>query len=363
MSDTLTSHKVLILCFPQCLTSPVSSGPHARYQGQLEGNSLSQQQFQPAVNPNRFNAVSQGQYPISHSGQAQHSGQTWPRTVPFNQQQAGRGRYPSNLHLGNEYSNLSASPQHFPPANASSFQPGRTVSDTRPQVRLPRSGPQTPQKSDTRGSSYDTSATPSRSPSMKSRSNSQQINKEFTPKSIPGSFRRHRQSNSGSSKASTGSNPWSQVTPTKTLTQPSSPDTSSQPISRDIFNPLPSLEDLRIQDNEDEEWLLLRKETLQKPRSDIQKDKYGHIHSVVRKYASQTIPELKLGEPRWADAVWSRRWEIEETLERDKKEFLEKGRKSPVQTCMTEKESKAYSLAQETLALLKELDTDSKKEK
>jgi hypothetical protein len=50
-------------------------------------------------------------------------------------------------------------------------------------------------------------------------------------------------------------------------------------------------------------------------------------------------------------------------LERDKKEFLEKGRKSPVQTCMTEKESKAYSLAQETLALLKELDTDSKKEK
>src|SRR5205085_2046178 len=196
MSDTLTSRKVFILCF-QHLTSPVSSGPQARYQTQLEGNSFSQQQFQPALNPNRFNAAPQGQYPISHSGHAQHSSQTWPRTVPFNQQQTGRGRYPSNLHLGNEYSNLSASPQQFPPANAPPFHPGRTVSDTRPQVRLPRSGLQTPQKNDPRNSTYDTSATPSRSSSIKSRSNSQQISKEFAPKSVPGSFRRHRQSNSG----------------------------------------------------------------------------------------------------------------------------------------------------------------------
>lgn len=362
MSDTWTSHNVLILCFSPYLTSLVSSGPPSRYHAQLENNSLSQQEFRHPVTPNRFNAPPRSQYPISHNGQAQQGNQTWPRTVPFNHQQTGRGRYPSNPPPGNGYSNLSPPPQPFQPTNVPSFQPGRTVPDTRPHVRLPRSGPPTPQKNDTKTSTCDPFATPSRSTTTKSRS-SQQINKEFTPKSVPGTFRRHRQSNSGSSKTSTGSNPWSQVTPTKTLTQPSSPDTSSQPISRDISNPLPTLEDLHIQDNEDEEWLLLRKETLQNPRPEIQRDRYAQIHSVVRKYASHSIPALKLGEPRWANAVMSRRWESEETLERDKKEFMERGRISPVQTCMTEKESKAYLLTQETLALLKELDRDSKQEK
>ena len=70
-----------------------------------------------------------------------------------------------------------------------------------------------------------------------------------------------------------------------------------------------------------------------------------------------------MGEPRWANAVMSRRWQKEETLEQDKKAYNEKGRTSPVHTCMTEKEAEAYALAQETLALIRKFDMDAEEEK
>lgn len=59
----------------------------------------------------------------------------------------------------------------------------------------------------------------------------------------------------------------------------------------------------------------------------------------------------------------SRRWEREETLEQDKKAYQENGPTPPIHTCMTERQAEAYALAQETLALLKELDSDTEKDK
>jgi len=335
------------------------------YQSSHEHNNFPTQEFRPPLKSNRYNLAGREQYPISQNGQSQPNNQTWPRAAAFAPQQTGRGRYPFNPQPGSGYSNLSGPPQQqFQPSQPPPSHPSRRPNpSSRPQVRLPSTGVQTPPKADTKNPTYGLPQTPSRSPGVKARSNSQQLNKDFNAKPVPNSFRRHRHSTSGSSKASTGSNPWSQVTPTKTLTQPSSPDSSSQPISSETSNPLPLLEDLQIQEDEDDEWLLLRTEAFQKPRPEIQRDKYSHLHPVVRKWASQTIPELKMGEPRWANAVMSRRWQKEETLEQDKKAYHEKGRTSPVHTCMTEKEAEAYALAQETLALIRKFDMDAEEEK
>jgi hypothetical protein len=104
----------------------------------------------------------------------------------------------------------------------------------------------------------------------------------------------------------------------------------------------------------DEEWLLLRNET-QPPRTI--KDKFAQIHPLVRKYASYYHPEMKPGEPQWANAVQSRQWELEETLQRDKTELaksLETGiPDSWPMTCMTESQERAYRLAMETLMLMR----------
>jgi hypothetical protein len=77
----------------------------------------------------------------------------------------------------------------------------------------------------------------------------------------------------------------------------------------------------------------------------------------VRKYAGDLIPEIKLGEPTWANAVMSRRWEREETLERDKSEMLRKREagithEKPA-TCMTQKQDQAHRLVKDTFALMK----------
>ena len=86
----------------------------------------------------------------------------------------------------------------------------------------------------------------------------------------------------------------------------------------------------------------------------------------MRKYAGITIPEVKPGEPRWANAVLSRQWQREETLEREKKEARikrEEGIEPPaVATCRTKEQSEAFELAQLTLSMLKEFDEDSKSE-
>jgi hypothetical protein len=95
------------------------------------------------------------------------------------------------------------------------------------------------------------------------------------------------------------------------------------------------------------------------PTVDIERDKYAHVHPLVRKYASLTRPELKMGEPRWANAVLSRRWQEEETLEDKKRELKERKEKGippspPPQTCMTKGQHEADQLAQQVRSLLQE---------
>ena len=181
-------------------------------------------------------------------------------------------------------------------------------------------------------------------------------NKEYQSKTNTNSSRRHRLSTSNSSKTSTGSVPWEPVlSPSPTSTQISSPPESS-PHGSSRQGPQQYLSS----NNLDEEWLLLRTETLNTPRQ-VQRDKYGHVHPLVRKYAGETVPEVKMGEPRWANAVMSRRWQREETLEQAKKEILtkrEEGSELPSRpvTCMTEKQAKASLLAEQTLAMLRRFD-------
>jgi len=115
----------------------------------------------------------------------------------------------------------------------------------------------------------------------------------------------------------------------------------------------------------DSEWLLLRENTLNEPpRASIQVDKYAHIHPLLRKYAGNVIPEIKMREPRVANAVMSRRWQEEETLQRDKREYLaqlEQGVELPSApaTCMTKEEEFMSRVAEETLMLLKEFDNQN----
>jgi hypothetical protein len=98
---------------------------------------------------------------------------------------------------------------------------------------------------------------------------------------------------------------------------------------------------------------------LETQKVDAERDKYAHLHPLVRKYASLTHPEMKMGEPRWANAVLSRRWEEEEKLEDKKKELNEKREKGippspPPQTCMTKEQHEADQLAQQAWSLLQE---------
>ena len=64
-----------------------------------------------------------------------------------------------------------------------------------------------------------------------------------------------------------------------------------------------------------------------------------------------------MGEPRMANAIMSRRWQREETLERDKREFQrrrEEGIPEEVHlTCFTERQERASRLAMQTLAILR----------
>jgi hypothetical protein len=77
----------------------------------------------------------------------------------------------------------------------------------------------------------------------------------------------------------------------------------------------------------------------------------------VRKYAGITNPEVKMGEPRMANAVMSRRWQREETLERDKREFQRRREEGVAEeiraTCFTEQQDRASRLAMQTLEILR----------
>jgi hypothetical protein len=193
---------------------------------------------------------------------------------------------------------------------------------------------------------------------VKTRSTQSQ-NNDFQSKTNSNSSRRHRHSTSNSSKASTGSAPWESVT------SPSSTPFTSPGILSPELNRQPSKPPY-LPDDIDKEWLLVREEILSTPR-ETQEDTYGHIHPLVRKYAAHTIPELKLGEPRQANSIMARRWQLEETLQQEKRAAIarrEEGGQLPSRplTCLTKEQDKANRLAEQTLAMIKEMDTEKNEE-
>jgi hypothetical protein len=111
--------------------------------------------------------------------------------------------------------------------------------------------------------------------------------------------------------------------------------------------------------------LLLREETLAKPVVKRDEDPYAHIHPLIRKWASHDFPDIKPAEPRYANAVLSRKWQREEELERDKKEMLERQERGEIEYwpagCRTEKEEKAFQLALKTQAMLLDMINDDEK--
>jgi hypothetical protein len=113
----------------------------------------------------------------------------------------------------------------------------------------------------------------------------------------------------------------------------------------------------------DKEWLLLREESVKRP-SPLEVDKYAHIPPLVRKWASITVPEVRMGEPRWATTVLSRKWQKEESWEREKKELLAQreqlGDDAPTPfrpvTCMTRAQDQMNRIAELTLTMLRDAD-------
>jgi len=71
-----------------------------------------------------------------------------------------------------------------------------------------------------------------------------------------------------------------------------------------------------------------------------------------------------MGEPRWATSILSRKWEIEENWEKEKKELLAQkeqlGDESPTPfrpvTCMTKEQDRVNRIAELTLAMLHDMD-------
>jgi hypothetical protein len=293
----------------------------------------------------QLNPNIRSQYPNSYHTNSNTSPQpnnhSWDRSPPHFNSQQGPNRYPSNSHLVN--GNLSEQSQNAGP----SPQHRRQSQPPRPQVRLP--------------------SIPSSGPNHKIQQ-SPQINNisDLKPrqspqsthvKSAPVSSRRHRHSNSNSSKASTGSTGWSSTVKQSTQSSSSSSSTPSwEPTPQPPVRPIAPQSPIERDFNAESEWLLLRTETFNQPLPPP-RDKYAHVHPLVRKYAGLTVPEVKPGEPRIANAVMSRRWQKEETLERDKREFQRKREEGIVEdrpaTCFTEQQARASRLAMETLEILR----------
>jgi hypothetical protein len=159
---------------------------------------------------------------------------------------------------------------------------------------------------------------------------------------------------SNSSKTSISSSSWEPTIPStqSSFTDPSHND-PTPPKSPSTTTP--TAEDL------DKEWLLLREEAAKAPPP-VDTDKYAHIPPLVRKWASVTVPEVRMGEPRWATSVLSRKWEKEESWEKEKKELLvqreQLGDDAPTPfrpiTCMTREQDRANRIAELALAMLHE---------
>ena len=243
----------------------------------------------------------------SHNSRTQ--GGHWPQQYQerFEPASTTRNRYPS------------PPPAVVPPL--SWHHPGRHSHSKRPQVRLPQHHTPQHQSADLR---------------------------------VRSSRRSHRSSTSTSSKTSSGSNPWSSntnVTKSSTPT-PTPPRTNvpTSPTSQVSPFEMEALHGTLESQMEDKEWHLLREQTFTTP---VQRDKYAHVPSVIRKYASENVPELKMGEPRWANSLMSRKWETEETLEKDKRQ-VQTEETCQIATCMTKAQDKAWQLAQQSFEKLKE---------
>ena len=270
--------------------------------------------------------------------QTHSSGQ--PDKLPSNRSQQGN-------FFENGFSNDMNGQNHhhspFPPIQT--HQQRRQSQSFRPQVRLP-----TPK---TQNNDYPTTNSGNRNTPPKPQEAKMRAPHPSKPTS---SSRRHKNSNSNSSKASSGSNPWSNFTPTKNSTQPSSPETSEQLGALDKKTSALSLEDTQAADKE---WLLLREQTFAKPEVKKDIDPYADVHPVIRKWAAHDFPEVKLREPRWANAVLSRRWQREEELEIDKREWLARRQRGEIepwpQGCRTEEEERAHQIAMESLKMLREM--------
>jgi hypothetical protein len=227
------------------------------------------------------------------------------------------------------YGNIRTQYRNSSPVN-SQLWPNVIPTQSPPRAQPNDSNSPTPTTSPT--SSYPSSATPSRnqSPQQKQRRQSQSLRPQVrlpNPKPPEStrlasdsssdqrdilsqstkSPRRHKPSPSTSSRGSTGSNPL--TINTKLSINPSSPEMlalAQQTASLTLTDA-----------SHEQEWLLLRRDTFSRPPRETmpQMDKYVHIHPLIRKYAGETFPEIKSGEPVWANAVLSRRWQCEETLE------------------------------------------------
>ena len=298
------------------------------YVESVAGGSKSGQQ-----NPN-VRAHFQNSYHANPNSSPPSNNHSWDRGSPaFNPQQTSN-RYNMNSHLAN--GNLNEQSQQIPPSTNNHLQ-RRQSQHPRPQIRLP---------STTTSVSNHKNQPPqqvNRDSDLKSR----QPPLSTQVKSQPVS-RRHRHSTSNSSKASTGSTGWSSTV--NASSQSSLSSTSAWESKPQLPTP-----DHSSSLDTDSEWLLLRKETLDRPPPPA-RDIYAHIHPVVRKYAAITVPEVKMGEPRMATAVMSRRWQREETLERDKREWERKRAEGVPEevrsTCFTEQEDRAHRLAMQTLEIL-----------
>jgi hypothetical protein len=275
--------------------------------------------------------------------------------------QQGTNRYASGANGANTYQLPSPS---SPQQNRQPQDHHRRQNEAKqPHVRLPSAVGASPPSSDRECSPGNRNITSSQywqppPADLNTAHPTQNPRKEARPRPVPHTMRRHRPSTSNSSKASTGSNPWSTFTSPKTSTQPSSPASTQPTIPLDVKTASLSLNDSRV----DEEWLLLRSETI-RPKSLVNRDKYDHLHPLVRKYASHIHPEMKAPEPTSANAVQCRRWEREETLERDRAEMLASqavgNEELSLMTCMTEIQDRSYRLAMEALALMTEYDDET----
>ena len=329
------------------ISSEVSQQQKTHYQGSSDGGPFVQSiggvSKSSPHNPNVRSQYSNS-YHASPNTSPQSNNHAWDRGPPHFNSQHGTNRYNMNSHLAN--GNLSEQSHQNPTQSPNHHPQRRQTQPPRPQVRLPSAPSSIP--------NHKTQQSPqvNRDSDVKSR----QPPQPTQVKSAPVSSRRHRHSNSNSSKASTGSTGWSSTVNVSSHSSLSStPSWESKPQAP---HPNPQLADLPPQDSStmDSEWLLLRKETFDQP-SPRPRDKYAHLHPLVRKYAGITNPEVKMGEPRMANAVMSRRWQREETLERDKREFQRRREEGVAEeiraTCFTEQQDRASRLAMQTLGILR----------